>query len=50
MLESYSIEPKPTIVKNLQVNLVDCMYQTLGSILCSQVIKNVTLDPLDPYN
>ena len=48
ILESYSIEPKPTTVKNPQANLVERVHQTLGSMLRSQDIHNVILDSLDP--
>ena len=49
MLESYGIEPKPTTVKKPQFNLVERLYQTLGSMLRSQDIENVTLDSSDPW-
>ena len=35
MLESYNIKPKSTMIKNPQANLVECVHQTLGSILHS---------------
>uniref|UniRef100_A0A7S0PK03 Integrase catalytic domain-containing protein n=1 Tax=Leptocylindrus aporus TaxID=1398097 RepID=A0A7S0PK03_9STRA len=50
MIQSLSIEPTPTTVKNPQANFVERIHLTLGNMLRTMMLEEVILDPDDPWS
>ena len=50
MLESYGIQPKPTMVKNPQANYVEQIHQTLGNMIRTYELHEHDFDSEDPWS
>ena len=50
MIQSFGVEPAPTTVKNPQANFVERIHLTLGNMLRTMMLEEITLDPEDPWS
>jgi transposase InsO family protein len=50
LLRSYGVQPVHTTVKNPQVNFVEHVHQTLGTMMCTYKLENFEFDYNDPWS
>ena len=51
IFDDYGVAPRPTTIKNPQVNaILERVHQVLSNILCCKNITNLDLNPKDPWS